>query len=410
MPSVEDPEDILSSSLQTLYQYQPITLTSAGTEFTYTYPFPDRLEQVVPSSSYDKEDLRHGVPITIMVNTPDTQSANWSLHASSIWMASIFLANNIHRLNLKHYFTPPHRSNAHPMIPNQPLCSPSHPGPQALNEAQISRTPTSLNPYQAHPNTPSFIRVLELGAGAGIPSILLAKVCLRLRIREVQVMVSDYPDKELIKALSDNVDRNMESNSGHNDDDDHHDGIRVPVDVNCCVVPYAWGTDPGKLLNATSGLRSRAKFMPSLAGPDGPTDGRLISLEGNIGGEQKGGFDIVMAADTLWNSALHEPFLTTLCRVLKKSASARIHLVAGLHTGRYTLEAFLKAVGKVGLIVESAVEYEVAGDGERNWDVSREDDETERRGWVVWMVLKWRISHDPCCNNDSCGASITIRA
>lgn len=102
-----------------------------------------------------------------------------------------------------------------------------------------------------------------------------------------------------------------------------------------------------------------------------------------------------MAADTLWNSTLHDMFLDTLTWVLKRSTKARIHLVAGLHTGRYTLQSFMDRVGATGLVFESLTEYEVTEEGEaglvhkRDWDLERETDEQEKRRWVVWMVLKW---------------------
>lgn len=261
-----DPEDILSTSLETLYQYSPITHSSAGSLFTYT----------TKSTS-----VSNVPPITVTLRTPDTLPANWSLHASSIWVSSLYIADHIvdlcfgqHRTTMKH--------------------------------------------------------VLELGAGSGLPSILIAKT-----YQKFIVTASDYPDDYLIRALSENVDRNR-------------------VSERCRVVPYAWGTEIS------------AFGVPAT-------------------------FDFIIAADTIWNSELHAPFIDTLCLALKKSLGSRIHLVAGLHTGRYTLQAFLSAVTKVGLCVESAVEREVNGEARREWSVIRADweDEQERRRWVVWIVLKW---------------------
>lgn len=64
-----------------------------------------------------------------------------------------------------------------------------------------------------HVHAHARVRILELGAGAGLPSILLAKLLRRSNIskRDAEVVVSDYPDAELIKTLSDNVDRNRGS-------------------------------------------------------------------------------------------------------------------------------------------------------------------------------------------------------
>ena len=69
--------------------------------------------------------------------------------------------------------------------------------------------------------------VLELGAGAGLPGIVIAKyLALRrttMNIDRISVTLSDYPDHHLIRTLEDNVSRNA-------------------VDRTCYVVPYAWGT------------------------------------------------------------------------------------------------------------------------------------------------------------------------
>lgn len=175
--------------------------------------------------------------------------------------------------------------------------------------------------------------MLELGAGAGLPGILIAKTH-----PSVQVTVSDYPDETLIRTLSDNVERNG-------------------VSDRCRVVPYAWGSD-------------------------------IAVLNREIGDK---GFDVVLAADTLWNRDLHLLFIDTLCKVSKKTANARIHLIAGLHTGRYTLQAFMDAVQNAGLDIRSIVERKIGDTEQREWCVTRAEweDERERRQWVIWMILAW---------------------
>ncbi|THH14992.1 hypothetical protein EW146_g5421 [Bondarzewia mesenterica] len=281
-----DPEDILSSSLETLYDYAPITQSSAGSVFTYTRP-------LTPSSCLDPASQ----VLTINLITPDTQAKNWSLHASSIWVSSLFLADH-------------------------------------LEDLHLDRRSSSACPLQ----------VLELGAGAGLPSILISRLN-----SHVFVTASDYPDADLIRALEDNVKRNNAADR-------------------CRVVPFAWGSDIIKLIP-----EPQAQFC---------IGDEFVHLPG---------FDAIVAADTLWNPELHQLFIDTLCRAMTKTADARAYLVAGLHTGRYTIQAFLNAVLKVGLEVEEALERELKGDGKRGWMVERaeEEDERERRRWVVWIVLKW---------------------
>lgn len=273
----DDPEDILSASLQSLYGLSPITFSTAGAVFAY---------------SIKAGRVSHPLPVTqIEVATPDTEPSNWSLQASSIWTSSIFIADHLEELQI---------------------------------DAMTSTEGTGVH-------------VLELGAGAGLPSILLASMYQK----DVSVIVSDYPDDRLIRTLSDNVRRNR-------------------VSERCRVVPYAWGTDTGPLVHR-SGDRCDVRF------------------------------DIVFAADTLWNPEFHAPLLDTLCACLKCGPDSRIHLVAALHTGRYTIQSFLDGAKLRGLVLQSATEREIDGTQSRPWDVSRAEgeDERERRRWVVWMILKW---------------------
>jgi len=246
-----DAEDILFDSLHSLYDYQPIILTTQSSLFTYTSTSDD------PDSTKD--------PISITLRTPDTQPSNWSLHANSIWVSSIYLADHIVDLNLDLYIN-------------------------------------NFKSDSSQEEETRKIRVLELGASAGLPSILVAK----LFPTSALVTVTDYPDDKLIETLKNNVQSN---NVAH-----------------CCkVLPYAWGSDPTLVL-------------------------------GN--GNSKG-FDVVIAADTLWNPALHPIFIDSLNSTLKKSSTSRIHLVVGLHTGRYTIQSFLIRIqDNSGFHVESILERE----------------------------------------------------
>lgn len=151
-------------------------------------------------------------------------------------------------------------------------------------------------------------------------------------------MCTDYPDDAIIVSLEHSVKRNSAS------------GVRV--------VPYAWGSNPASLLT----------HAPS-------------------------GFDVVLAADTLWNSDTHGLLIQSLACTLGRREDARAHCVAGLHTGRYTIEAFMKRASQHGLAVCKADEREVGGEGRRKWDVNRAEteDERERRRWVVWITLGWDV-------------------
>lgn len=264
-----NPEDIFAGSLEALYDHAPVTYASSGGgDFVYHHPTSDRTFNLVP---------------------PDTTPANHRLHASDIWVSSVFLADHIDELGLDKFGRSAH----------EPL------------------------------------RILELGAGAGLPSIVLAKTR-----EDVRVVVSDYPDPRLIHALEHNVARNE-------------------LQGRCTAVPHAWGSPPAPLFTAANDAVQH-------------------------------GFDAVLAADTLWNSDTHEALLQTLCATLRRGSGARAHFVAGLHTGRWALSAFVKKAEAAGLALIEAEERAVRADVRRPWKVDRgSEDESERRRWIVWFVLSW---------------------
>ncbi|THV02485.1 hypothetical protein K435DRAFT_775481 [Dendrothele bispora CBS 962.96] len=287
-----NPEEILHDALHTLYDYQPITLTSFGTLFSYDC-------KLLPNDSNLQKSR-------VVLHTPDTHPSNWSLHASSIWASSQYVADHIDELGLDSYLA---------------------------------------KDASGHSKSIDQVRVLELGAGAGLPGIVIAKT-----YPDIFVTCSDYPDEQLIETLTKNIATNE-------------------VSRNCRAKAYAWGSDPKDLLSTEV-----------------------------INGSQdstKSGFDVIVAADTLWNPDLHGIFIDSLKMNLRLTADARIHLIAGLHTGRYTLQKFLENVSQSGLEIESIVERETMGNVKRPWDVSwaEKEDEKDRRRWVVWTILKWSSQH-----------------
>lgn len=276
---MSDPEDLLAESLETLYNHVPVAHSSAGSEYIYGLDEVSRIRLV----------------------TPDTQAANWALHASSIWSSAIYVADHVLDLHL---------------------------------DEHIARAKQEGRP----------LRILELGAGAGLPSIFIAK-----SYPDALVTCSDYPDESLIRTLAENAQRN-------------------DVADRCCVIPYGWGSDPSPL------MLSQNAHLDSIPG-----------------------FDVVLAADTLWNSDTHRIFVQTLQLTLKRSTNARVHLVAGFHTGRYAIASFLRLIPDAGFVIEELKERRIGGTLERSWSLDRaeSEDEAERRRWVIWMVLRWRHVESP---------------
>ncbi|KAI1791795.1 hypothetical protein LXA43DRAFT_1094142 [Ganoderma leucocontextum] len=270
-----DPEDVLADSLESLYDHVPVAHSSAGSVYTY--------------------QPRNGGP-SVTITTPDTHAANWGLHATSIWSSALYVVDHAADLHLDQY----------------------------RDLVQQERRP---------------LRILELGAGAGLPSIFIAKT-----YPNVIVTCSDYPDESLVCTLRENAKRN-------------------DVEDRCHVVPYGWGSNPSPLFQSQ-----------------------------NADTDSVPGFDVVLAADTLWNSDTHGIFIQTLHLTLKRSPHARVQLAAGLHTGRYVIQTFLDLVSATGFVAEELTERHVGGLEERPWSVEHAEgeDEQERRRWVIWMVFKWR--------------------
>ena len=110
--------------------------------------------------------------------------------------------------------------------------------------------------------------VLELGAGAGLPSLTCAV------LGASQVVVTDYPEPDLIDNLRYNV--------AHNDL--YHGGCRIAVEG------YLWG-------NAVQSLTSHLIH---------PSDG----------------FDIIILADIIFNHSEHEKLIATLNVTMKQAPDA----------------------------------------------------------------------------------------
>jgi nicotinamide N-methyltransferase len=102
---------------------------------------------------------------------------------------------------------------------------------------------------------------------------------------------------------------------------------------------------------------------------------------------------MIIAADTLWNIDGQQPFLDSILDLLKQPHAlsyypSRVLLVAGLHTGRYALQRFIRLAEAVSLRVVELRERRVYGEEERSWAVDRDgEDESARKQWLVWMIL-----------------------
>jgi len=125
--------------------------------------------------------------------------------------------------------------------------------------------------------------VLELGAGAGLPSLVCA-----LNAGAATVVCTDYPDPELVENLRINVDEVKRSMS-----EEEKDGRKC----NIIADGYLWGADVAPLLTHLKMRRSDDE------------------------GEQK--FDLLILGDLLFNHSEHNKLLLSVRRTLARRADAR---------------------------------------------------------------------------------------
>ena len=149
--------------------------------------------------------------------------------------------------------------------------------------------------------------MLELGAGAGLPSLVAAIH------GATQVVVTDYPDVELIENLRHNVDScPLLTQKGSNS--------------NIAVEGYLWGSDVQPLF----------KNLP----------------------DSQNGFDVLILADLLFNHHCHEALISTILLTLSRAETAHA-LVFFTPYRPWLLEkdlAFFDLCRKNGLVVTKLIE------------------------------------------------------
>ena len=113
--------------------------------------------------------------------------------------------------------------------------------------------------------------VLELGAGAALPSLVL--LAQPQEFLPAAVIISDYDDTAIVEAMQDNLQTNRHA---------------VALDL-CRVVGHVWGTSTAPLTNALCDV---------------------------LGGSCISGFDVVLLAEIMWDPSLHASLIATLAAVL----------------------------------------------------------------------------------------------
>ncbi|APA10232.1 hypothetical protein SS1G_07328 [Sclerotinia sclerotiorum 1980 UF-70] len=177
--------------------------------------------------------------------------------------------------------------------------------------------------------------VLEVGSGTGLAGIVTALMGAK------EVVLSDYPDENVLANLRKNVAKNIEAN-GFGD---------------VTVQGHEWGV-----------------------------------LDDQFSIDNKERFTRVIASDCLWMPWQHENLLKSIRWFLKEDGRAWI--CAGFHTGRELMRGFFEEekLAAAGLEIESIYERDANG-VEREWVTDRgaEDrDAIARKRWLVIAILKRR--------------------
>lgn len=185
--------------------------------------------------------------------------------------------------------------------------------------------------------------VLELGAGTGLSGLVAS------RKRAKFVLITDYNDDSLIKNLRNNIKLNMVDSNNNNI-------------VKC--QSHTWGKDMDDL-----------QFYNQ-------------------------GYEVILAADVIWDSFSHVMLIESLIQLLAKKSTSRVILVAGYHTGRHVVQAFLRRARAKGLVPlnDAILEFERGEykhtytsndfellDGMVNYDEHRED----RQKLLIETHLVW---------------------
>ncbi|KAK0452330.1 hypothetical protein EV421DRAFT_1768355 [Armillaria borealis] len=138
-------------------------------------------------------------------------------------------------------------------------------------------------------------RVVELGAGCALPSLLMSTLAQPPSL----VVVTDYPDDVIMNNLKENVNRN----------------------------------------------RSHVSY------------GCITCCQGSLTGEIMG-YDVVILSDLLHFHSSHNVLIASLKSLLRKTADSRVYIAAGRYTSPNVCDNFMEIANSEGLCIEEEVSDE----------------------------------------------------
>ncbi|PWY91063.1 hypothetical protein BO70DRAFT_368235 [Aspergillus heteromorphus CBS 117.55] len=189
-------------------------------------------------------------------------------------------------------------------------------------------------------------KVLELGAGAALPSVICALAGAS------SITTTDHPSSPALSgAIHFNLSHNLQSPK-------HPTSTSTSITIH----PHSWGaleTDPWAM-------------------------------------QHKGSFTRIVAADCYWMRAQHENLVRTMQWFL--APGGRVWVASCFHTGRAIVAEFFEMAVRMGLEIERIYERDLnsswdgeAGEVRREWvDVREGEGPENRRRWCVVALLKSR--------------------
>jgi nicotinamide N-methyltransferase len=185
--------------------------------------------------------------------------------------------------------------------------------------------------------------VLELGAGAGLPSLVCAEIGAKM------VVVTDYPDPDLVKNLWGNIDEYCSSK-----------GVEAKgVERRIVAEGYCWGADAAPLLAHLPPPKSTSP-----------------------------GFEVLILADLLFNHSEHGKLVSTIEATLQKTEVAKaLVFFTPYRPWLYEKDmAFFDLARERGFLVEKVLEEKM----EKVMFESDPGDEELRRTVFGYMV-RWKL-------------------
>lgn len=323
----EEIESIFEDGLLSLFDHHPVAFSTPSPSHPYIYrPSSVPLPPLDSCGDHDGQPLNFEIPVYLPVAPSALHS---TLQLTHIWLSSIFMADLI---------------------------------------------------FSSHIDVRS-LRICELGAGAGLPSVA---ALLNVGAEAGLVVSTDYavPEQDLqaedgraqpedvlgvlrgnLRKASEMPDLEKDKNEGKG------------TSGRWAVVGHTWGEPVTDILNAALPTVTSGSALSSIPS----------SKSASIASEQ---FDLLLLADLLWSSSSHTDLLTSVHSLLKPQTGIA-HVIAGLHQGRGATDRFKASWKELGGWVEEVLEVRWGREGWETFE-RRKDGEVvgdEERGVIVWFKI-----------------------